>query len=565
MSSIPLRFKLRSKVGALFRHKLMRARRKFLDTAQRSCRESQEKTLQSLLRLNAGSQLSRDYGLKPGLTVEEFRSQIPVSDYSLVAPYIDRMKNGDHGALLGTNNRLVMYAVTSGTTSQSKLIPVTDRFVEDYRRSWQTWGAGCYHDHVIQQQLFLVQVASSHRRFTTADGTPCGNISGLVASMQKFMVRSLYTIPLEVIQLQDSVAKRDAVVRFAISDPWVGMLITANPSTVLQMAEYAETNAESLIRDIHDGTASHATLPADQKLLARRLKPRRRRAQELERIISTHGTLNLSACWPHLNCLGVWSGGSAGAYIPQLRQHFQNIPVRDHGLHASEGRMTLPISDNTASGLLEVETHFFEFIPVEETDSTDPVVLEAHELQEGHEYLILLTTSSGLYRYNIRDIVRCTGFYGATPFLEFRHKGAHISSITGEKIAESQVVEAVRGTSDEMGIRLQQYTLTPHWGEPPGYTLFVYTAEDLSANILSRFAQTADARLSERNCEYKEKRETDRLGTINVQVLPAESWQQFTDYRLKTAGGSPEQYKHPCLLPDPQFSGLFLHQSGTDA
>jgi hypothetical protein len=120
------------------------------------------------------------------------------------------------------------------------------------------------------------------------------------------MVRSLYTIPLEVIQLQDAVAKRDAVVRFAISDPWVGMLITANPSTVLQMAEYAEANAESLIRDIHDGTASRATLPADQKLLARRLKPRRRRAQELERIISEHGALNLSACWPHLNCLGVW-------------------------------------------------------------------------------------------------------------------------------------------------------------------------------------------------------------------------------------------------------------------
>ena len=108
MSSIPLRFKLRSKVGALFSRKLMRARQKFLDTAQQACRESQEKTLQSLLRLNAGSQFSRDYGLKPGLTVKEFRSRIPVSDYSLVAPYIDRMKTGDHRALMGTNNRLVM-------------------------------------------------------------------------------------------------------------------------------------------------------------------------------------------------------------------------------------------------------------------------------------------------------------------------------------------------------------------------------------------------------------------------------------------------------------------------
>lgn len=564
MSSIPLRYKIRSTVGSLFRRKLMRARDRFLTTAHATCRESQHKTLQSLLTLNAGSQFSKDYGLKPGLTVREFRDRIPVSDYSLVEPYIERMKTGAHDALLGAGNRLLMYAVTSGTTAQSKLIPVTDRFVEDYRRSWQTWGAGCHRDHSILQMLFMVQIASSHRRFTTQDGTPCGNISGLVAAMQKFMVRTLYTIPLEVAHLQDPVAKRDAVVRFAISDPWVGMLITANPSTLLQMSDYATANAESLIRDIFDGTASRVDQPSDRQLLARRLKPRRKRARELERIASEHGTLDLAACWPHLTCLGVWSGGSAGAYIPQLRKIFGDVPVRDHGLHASEGRMTLPIDDNTSSGLLEVESHFFEFIPVEEADSSNPVTLEAHELQEGREYLILLTTSSGLYRYNIRDVVRCTGYYGSTPLLEFRHKGAHISSITGEKIAESQVVEAVRNTCDELNIGLQQYTLTPRWGDPPGYTLFVHPEAPISDAARQDLSLIADRRLGESNCEYREKRETDRLDGLDVRVLPPETWQRFTEHRLNAAGGSPEQYKHPCLVPDPQFERAFLNQCGME-
>ena len=543
----------------------MRVRRDFLATAHATCRESQRQTLQRLLALNAGSRFSQDHGLNPHLTVEDFRARIPVSDYSLIAPYIDRMKAGDHGALLGADNRLLMYAVTSGTTAQSKLIPVTDRFVEDYRRSWQTWGAGCHRDHETLRMLFMVQVASSHRRFTTDDGTPCGNISGLVAAMQQFLVRALYTVPSCVAHLQDASAKLDAVIRFAVADPWVGMLITANPSTVLQMALYAEENQESLIRDIFDGTASRVEIPADRQLLAKYLKPNRRRAQALERIVKERGTLDLAACWPHLACLGVWSGGSAGAYIPQLRQIFGNIPIRDHGLHASEGRMTLPISDNTPSGLLEIETHFFEFIPVAEADSVDPVVLEAHELQEGSDYFILLTTSSGLYRYNIRDVVRCTGFYGSTPFLEFRHKGAHISSITGEKIAESQVVEAVRGACEHHGIALRQYTLTPRWGEPPGYTLFVSLAEELSAEATRQLVQTVDRSLAETNCEYKEKRETARLDSIDLKVIPRESWLHFTEHRLNAAGGSPEQYKHPCLVPDPQFRRIFLHQCGMDS
>ena len=376
------------------------------------------------------------------------------------------------------------------------------------------------------------------------------------------MVRSLYTIPQEVIHLKDPRAKRDAVVRFAVTDPWVGMLITANPATLLQMAEYAATHTESLIRDIHDGTARNIRHPSDRQALRRRIRPRRRRARQLERIAEQYGFLKLSACWSCLQCLGVWSGGSAAAYLPQLKDLFGTVPIRDHGLHASEGRMTLPVGDDTPSGLLEVETHFFEFIPAADADSADPDVLEAHELVEGHEYLILLTTSSGLYRYNIRDVVKCTGFYGQTPLLEFRHKGAHISSITGEKITESQVVEAVRCAAGRIDLPLQQFTLTSRWGQPPGYTLYVHASAELCDPQRQRLGKLVDAALCDGNIEYREKRETDRLDRIRVEQLPAECWQHFTQVRLQTAGGSPEQYKHPCLFPDPKFEGLFLTQCG---
>ncbi len=146
-----------------------------------------------------------------------------------------------------------MFAVTSGTTADSKLIPVTTRFLDDYRQGWQRWGIGTYTQHPELQRLNILQISSSHRKFTTPDGTPCGNISGLVASMQNPIVRTLYTIPSAVAEISDPDLRRRIIVRLALSDPHAGMLITANPSTLVQLWEIAERNSEQLIDEIRAG------------------------------------------------------------------------------------------------------------------------------------------------------------------------------------------------------------------------------------------------------------------------------------------------------------------------
>src|SRR3954453_17758789 len=105
--------------------------------------------------------------------------------------------------------------------------------------------------------------------------------------------------------------------------------------------------------------------------------------------------------------------------------------------------MTIPMADGSPSGVLDVTSHVFDVIPEEEGTSTDPTVLAAHELQEGRTYYILLTTAYGLYRYNIYDVVRCTGFHNQTPLVEFLSKGAHFANITGEKVSEYQVTAAM--------------------------------------------------------------------------------------------------------------------------
>ena len=538
---------------------MIRAKDRFLDVATASCQSTQANTLQRLLELNSDSQFSRDMGLRPGMSVSEFQQRVPICDYEFFRPYIDRMQAGQHSALLGHRNKLLMYAITSGTTARSKLIPITEQFLKDYRRGWQHWGIAAHQDHPRMRYLRMVQISSNHNRWLAADGIPCGNISGLVTSMQKPIVRKLYVVPAAVAKIEDPVAKQYAVLRFALAEPLSGMFVTANPGTLLQLCKDANEHRERLIRDIHDGTLStDAISPAVANVLQRSLSKQRGRAKQLESIVDRSGRLIASQCWPELQCLGVWSGGSAGAYLRQLRAEFGQVSVRDHGLHASEGRMTIPFSDETSAGVLEIETHFFEFVPVNEMESPAPVCLESHQLEVDHDYYILLTTSSGLYRYNIRDVVRCVGYFGATPLLEFLHKGSHISSITGEKITESQVVQAMQQATHHLGVSVHQFTLTPAWGDPPGYTLFLDTSGSITDDqSLNQLALTFDNELGSLNCEYREKRDTGRLAAIKVETLSAATWQVFKESRLTISGGSVEQYKHPCLMPDPGFNGLF--------
>jgi len=541
---------------------MRRELRRFLDSCS-DCRAHQHRVLRELIALNGDSEFAIDRGLHTVKTPADLRRRLPVTRYDDYAAGIERMKAGRPRALLGSGNRLLMFSLSSGTTSGSKFIPITDRFLKDYRRGWQIWGIRTFDEHPAMNARNIVQLTSSHDRFRSSGGTPCGNISGLVAAMQKRVVKAMYTVPAAIAKIADPEAKNYATLRLALADGNVGLVMTANPSTLIHLARLADRRREELIRDIADGTlAMQSELPADALAALRRRIGRkdRRRAGELDRIAERTGSLLPKDYWPLAELVAVWTGGSAGAYLQSLRKYYGDIPVRDHGLSASEGRMTIPVEDGAAAGILDVTTHYFEFIPEEEYENEHPTVLEAHELEEGRNYFILLTTSSGFYRYDICDVVRCTGFHGSTPMLEFLHKGAHISNITGEKISESQVVAAVSACLRELQIELRHFTVTPVWSDPPYYQILAEQRDFAATGSSEQFVRQVDARLQEINCEYRDKRQSGRLEAMTFLPLPDGAWRQFTRQRQQTLGGSLEQYKHPCLVPDLKFGEQFLRQ-----
>jgi hypothetical protein len=314
---------------------------------------------------------------------------------------------------------------------------------------------------------------------------------------------------------------------------------------------------ESLIRDIHDGTLHpQCKIPDEvrQDLRGRLRKRHPARARELEAIVNRTGTLYPKDYWPSDCILGNWTGGSMGAYLRHYPKYYGETPVRDVGLIASEGRMTIPFEDGTPGGVLDVASHYFEFIPESELESERPLVLGAHELQEGCKYFILPTTAFGLYRYNIHDLVRVTGFYRQTPVLEFLNKGALFANITGEKLSEYHVTRSMSDALRDLDMSLTAYSLVPCWDdEQPYYGLFVERGDFRDRDQALQLAHELDRRLGDVNMEYASKRDSLRLGTIRVDLVRTGAWQEWDRQRLLHTGGNVDQYKHPCLITDPHF------------
>jgi hypothetical protein len=553
-----LRFLLRKVVGKLVAIPVRRRLAAF-DAATNDPKRVQDALLLDILRYQADTAFGRDHHFRDIRSIEDFRRCIPVAGYDYVEPYLARVRRGETSALLA-DPHVHMFALTSGTTATRKTIPVTDRYLEDYKRSWNIWGLKAFRDHAPITLRPIVQLSGDDDECRTEANIPCGAVTGLTARMQKRIIRWLYCMPAIGGKIKDVQAKYYLCLRLSLPRP-VGMIIAANPSTMINMARAGDQEKETLIRDIHDGTLStRFDIPAEVRagISKGRLAADPWKARELEEIVKRTGTLYPKDYWSEPCLLGNWTGGSMGAYLRHYPRYYGDHPVRDVGLIASEGRMTIPWSSGTPSGILDVTTHYFEFIPEAEGDSPQPTTLTAEELREGGQYYLLLTTAYGLYRYHIRDLVRCTGFHNRTPLLEFLSKGSLFSNLTGEKLSEYQVTQAMTATLHELNLTIGTYGVAPCWpedeNEQPYYGLFLEGGDLPDAERAARLADRLDARLRELNIEYAGKRETRRLGVVRVETVPVGFWTGWDRERLRKTGGVVEQYKHPCLIGDLKFA-----------
>jgi hypothetical protein len=527
----------------------------------RDTRGVQEKRLTDILQMLQGSSFAKDHGLKGVRSIEDLKKALPVAPYERMAPYIERLKVGEKNALFSQETRLIMFAMTSGTTRAPKYIPVTQASLSEYRKSWAIWGCALAEEHPLVPFGGVINLATGFRSSVTTGGIPCGSISGLIVSVMHSSLRLTNCLPPSVNDVPDFGLRQYLALRLSLPRRDTMMVTTANPSTLISFARRLDQEKEHLIRDLRDGTLTHrSAYPKSiwQKIKARITERLPERARELELVLA-RSPLYPREAWPMLSVVGVWTGGTLQPYLGDLPRYYGGVALRDHGLSASEGRMTIPLSGGFSPGALCVDGPFFEFVPESEMGKECPDTLLAHELEVGMRYGLVVTTSGGLVRYDMQDIVECQGFEGNAPLLRFLHKGSQIANVTGEKISAWQVTEAVRLASEITGIRLSEYTIAPTYGDPSHYLLMVERNHENQVLDLNPLAYEIDRILGSLNVEYREKRASGRLGGLRSIFIPQGAFAEWMSSMALLHGTPPEQYKHPFLITDYDFAAQYAY------
>ena len=521
-----------------------RVYRRFLRETERA-QDVQKRFLLDLLALNADSDYGRTHGFSAVRSPDDFRQRVPIATYEDLRPYINRVMQGETSALLGSKQRVMMFATSSGTTDQPKYVPVTPRFIADYRRGWNTFGHKLLTDHPKAILRAILQSSGRHDESLAPSGVPCGAITGLLALTQKRIIRRFYVSRPELARIADPRGRYYALMRLAIVRD-VGFAVTANPATFVQLARVADEESETLIRDVRDGTMCGKLVPDDavRALLSRRLRPDPERAASLDRLRRAEGCLRPRDYWSPA-FLACWIGGSMGHFLDRLREWYGPLPVRDIGLLASEGRVTIPVEDGLPAGVLDIAGGFFEFLPLADYDKPDTRTLLPAELEVGGEYVVVLSNSSGLMRYRLDDVVRVRGRLNAVPILEFRRRAGRVASVAGEKLTEDQVVAAIEQARRELGLPEFDFVLAPQWTDPPSYRL------SLEQKVPPRFASALDKSLCSQNQEYESRRKSFRLAELCLRTLPLGSLARMDSETVASRGARPEQYKRQCLFTSP--------------
>jgi hypothetical protein len=505
------------------------ASRRF-DAAADDVAAAQLRVLRDVLARNAGTEYGKRHHFAAIRTLAEYRAAVPVITYRDIEEPIERMAAGARGVL--TAEDPVMFATTSGTEGKPKLIPVTPTCGRVHREMMRTWFYRALRDHprmLDPKALSLVSVAEEGR---TKAGIPYGSTSGVIYRDLPWYIRRTYLVPYEVFTLEDYLTKYHVVMLLGLTSP-VHFTSSANPSSIAKLCEIADEHAERLIADVRDGTCSDCELPpAVAAVVLPRLRKDPERARQLAAFRERRGGHLLPVdYWPDLQLLACWKGGTVSNYIHRFPTWFAPDdpaampPIRDWGYLSSEARCSVPITDQGAGGVLSTASNLYEFVAADEVaDNPDEpekwTFLGAHEIEQPDDYNIFLTTTGGLYRYDINDIVRVVERYRDAPVIEFVRKGGGMTNLTGEKLSVTQVKAAVESAAEAVGTPVEHYRALA-MVEESRYELEVQFAGEIAPDKARRFLHEVEERLRDQNLEYRGKRDSMRLGAPVLHMMKA--------------------------------------------
>lgn len=525
----------------------------------RKPRHTAEKTLRDILTISRNTVYGKEHHFDRILSATSaedlfrlYRLYVPVNEsFETLRPYVERHKNGEEDVLFP--GKPVMYATTSGTTSEPKWIPMTHKYLKDvYGKMSHIWAWNFvkHRDRVCGGHIFTT--VGKECEGYAPDGTLFGAVSGVLVRDLPAIIKKHYTAPAAVMSIPDYNARNYTLMRLALQHRDVTMWATANPSTILELLRVMNENIEEMLYDIEHGTiCEDFDIPfVIRDELDEYLFPNPERAAELRKILDEKGHLYPKDFWPWLQHLSTWKCGNTKIYMDKYMDQFDwdKTFYQELGYISTECRFGFSL-DDTNESVLFPQFHYYEFVEESELDSPRKHFLQIDELEIGKRYCAYVTTYAGLFRYNMNDLVEVGGKYLNTPTVHMVSKVNGIVSMTGEKLYEPQFMEAVHQAEDETGIKTKFFVGFADIEESKYHFYFEFADEKIRQEQAEQFTKVVDEKLQHINLEYESKRKSFRLHEPETHILLSNAYARFKAACLKD-GFRDGQFKFNLLMQD---------------
>jgi hypothetical protein len=461
--------------------------------------EVQQQQLREILDSNRNSVFGRKHGFKSISCYEEYCDRVPIHRYEDLAPYIQRMAAGEQGVLC--SEPVVAFEVTGGSTQGSKLIPYTASGLTAFQQSIFPWlGDLLSAKPGIKSGRTYWAISPVTRQLTkTEGGIPIGMVNDAAYFGQDLeaCIAGLLAVPAEFALITEIEQWRYLTALFLLAAEDLSLISVWSPTFLLELLREIREKRDRLIADIAKGrieTYCHTPL---QLNLEWKLPPNPERAKLIKTAVS-NTTIDTQKIWSRLDTISCWTDAAAKAFVSQLQALFPQAWIQGKGLLATEGVVTLPLV-GCHSPVLAIKSGFYEFLDAQE----QPWL--CHQLVDGEVYRVVMTTHSGLYRYDLGDRVRVRGWKQQTPLLEFIGRAGLVSDLCGEKLTEEFVLKQL---GEQRGFAM----LAPSLLGKPHYVLFLDAAEYDEA-ATAALVYKLDHALAE-NPQYQYARQLGQLSEL---------------------------------------------------
>ena len=456
--------------------------------------ETQQKIFKNLIENAQNTEFGKDHHFNQIKTFEDFQKRVPVRDYEDLKPYVDKVVKGESDILW--KGKPLYFAKTSGTTSGAKFIPLTKEsmpyHIEAARNAILHYTNETGKADFVDGKMIFLQGSPI---LTEKYGIKFGRLSGIVAHFVPKYLQKNRMPSWETNCIEDWETKVDAIVDETIKEDM--SVISGIPSWV-QMY--------------------------------------------FERLQQKSGGKKISEIFKNFN-LFIYGGVNYEPYRAKFEQMIGKKVDSIELFPASEGFFAYQDSQKEKGMLLLLNSGiFYEFIKADEFFNENPKVYTIGEVEVGVNYVLIISTNAGLWRYNIGDTVQFTSLAPYRVIVSGRIK--HYISAFGEHVIANEVENAMKEAVNATNIVINEFTVAPQITPASGLPYHEWLIEfEKEPENMETFAETIDNSMRKQNIYY------DDLITGNVLrkvVITKVSKNGFQDY-MKSQGKLGGQNKIPRL------------------